>query len=122
MTRIAVCEDNEIERTLLLEMIRALAREKELKIELEGFSSGEELIAKFMQQRYDILFLDILMKQLDGIETGKAIRRMDAKTEIIYCTSSSDFAIEAYEVHARGYLLKPYKPDKIGEIIEKYVK
>lgn len=122
MTRIAVCEDNEMERTVLMELILAWARKRNVEIELEGFADGEELLEDFKKCRYDLLFLDILMEQVDGIEAGKAIREMDAKTEIVYCTSCSTFALEAYEVHARDYLLKPYDPEKIGETLDKYTK
>ena len=61
------------------------------------------------------------MNEIDGIETGKMIRQMDGNVEIVYCTSSSDFAIAAYDVHAMGYLLKPYEPGRIGAVIDYYV-
>lgn len=122
MTRIAICEDNEMERTVLQELIKAWAVKNEVLVEVSGFSSGEELLKQFQVQRQDILFLDIMLEELDGIQTGQQIRFMDARTDIIYCTAMTDFAIEAYEVHARGYLVKPYDPDKIEAILAKYVK
>lgn len=61
------------------------------------------------------------MDDIDGIETGRLIREMDDKVEIVYCTSSKDFAIAAYDVHAMGYLLKPYETLRIGAVIDYYV-
>lgn len=122
MSRIAICEDNEMERTVLQELIKAWAEENEVLVEVTGFSSGEELLDQFQVQKYDILFLDIMLEELDGIQTGQQIRSMDAKMDIIYCTAMTDFAIDAYEMHARGYLVKPYEPDKIEAILAQYVK
>ena len=62
-----------------------------------------------------------MMDEIDGIETGKLIREMDRSVEIVYCTSSSDFAIAAYEVHAMGYLVKPYEPGRIGAVIDYFI-
>ena len=47
---------------------------------------------------------------------------MDAKTDIIYCTAMTDFALDAYEVHAKGYLVKPYDPDKIEAVLAQCIR
>lgn len=121
MIKIAVCEDNEIERSILFKLVDSLIKERGLLSQIYDFSSGEEFVQGFKSGHYDIVFLDIVMEQMNGIETGKAIREMDKHTEIIYCTLSSDFAIEAYEVHAMGYLLKPYEPSRIGALLDYYL-
>ena len=61
------------------------------------------------------------MGEINGMEAGKKIRELDQMVEIIYCTSSKDFAIAAYEIHSLGYLLKPYESAKIGALIDYYV-
>ncbi len=122
MTRIAICEDDEMERTVLQELVKAWAETNDLEVFVSGFASGEELLCHFSKQRYDILFLDILLEELDGIQTGQQIRSMDAKTDIIYCTAMTDFALDAYEVHAKGYLVKPYDPDKIEAVLAQCIR
>lgn len=62
------------------------------------------------------------MKQLDGIETGKAIRDKDAKVEIVYATSSEEYLREGYNIHALSYLTKPYDVKKVEETLEYYYK
>lgn len=122
MTRIAICEDDEMERTVLQELVKAWAEANDVEVFVSSFASGEELIWNFSDRRYDILFLDILLEELDGIQTGQQIRSMDAKTDIIYCTAMTDFALDAYEVHAKGYLVKPYDPDKIEAVLAQCIR
>lgn len=122
MTRIAICEDDEMERTVLQELVKAWAEANDVEVFVSSFASGEELIWSFSDRRYDILFLDILLEELDGIQTGQQIRSMDAKTDIIYCTAMTDFALDAYEVHAKGYLVKPYNPDKIEAVLAQCIR
>ena len=52
----------------------------------------------------ELLFLDIYMKELNGMETARRLRELECKVPIVFMTSSRDFAVESYEVHASGYL------------------
>ncbi len=121
MIKIAICEDSDLDRAMLQEIIGLLMEDKGLDFDIVLYSGGEELVSEYKNHPYDIVFLDILMKNIDGIETGKIIREMDSKVEIVYCTSSKDFAIAAYEVHAMSYLLKPYESRRIGAVLDYYV-
>ena len=119
--KVAVCEDSEIDRSMLEEIVGFLMTDRGLEYEIIPYLNGEELVADYKNHPYDLIFLDVMMNEIDGIETGKMIRQMDGNVEIVYCTSSSDFAIAAYDVHAMGYLLKPYEPGRIGAVIDYYV-
>lgn len=116
MIKAAICEDSELDKDILKEIISFLLADRGLEYEINSFTSGKELVSKYKNHPYDIIFLDILMDDIDGIETGRLIREMDDKVEIVYCTSSKDFAIAAYDVHAMGYLLKPYETLRIGAV------
>ena len=67
---------------------------------LEGLQHGE---------RYDIYILDVMMEEEDGITLGRTIRECNPRCEILYLTSSPEFALGAFGVYANGYLLKPTK-------------
>lgn len=121
MIKAAICEDSELDRDILKEIISFLLADRGLEYDINSFASGKELVSKYKNHPYDIIFLDILMDDIDGIETGRLIREMDGQVEIVYCTSSKDFAIAAYDVHAMGYLLKPYETLRIGAVIDYYV-
>lgn len=121
MIKVAICEDSEVERKLLQKIVDVLMKERGLDFYIDTFEEGEELINGYSNHPFDLIFLDIMMSGLDGIETGRQVRRLDSNVEIVYCTASEDFAIAAYEIHAMGYLLKPYEPGRIGAVIDYYV-
>lgn len=121
MIRVAICEDSRMDRELLQKIITYLMQERGLAFQLGVFENGEALMGNYKSQPFDLIFLDIMMSGLDGLETGRRIRQADVQAEIVYCTSSKDFAIAAYEIHAMGYLLKPYEPGRIGAMIDYYM-
>ena len=61
------------------------------------------------EEKFDIIFLDIDMGGINGIETAKKIRIYDKKVKIIYVTNYTDYTSSAFSVHAFGYLVKPIK-------------
>lgn len=121
MIKVAICEDSDIDRDMLGEIIGFLMDDRGVEYDVSLYHNGEELVARYKNNPYDLIFLDVMMDEIDGIETGKLIREMDRSVEIVYCTSSSDFAIAAYEVHAMGYLVKPYEPGRIGAVIDYFI-
>lgn len=121
MFNIAVCEDNEVERRILLGIISHIVRAKGLQTTMDAYADGEDLVRAFPKKRYQLVFMDIVMDRLNGIETTKLLHELDAKSEIVFCTANREFAIEAHEVHAMGYLLKPYDAFRISAIIDYFL-
>lgn len=68
--------------------------------------SGEELINKHITIHFDIIFLDVEMNGMNGIDTAKEIRKMDSNVIIVFLTNYQEFAIKGYEVRAYRYLVK----------------
>lgn len=102
MINIAICDDeiNIINKTKKL--IQDYDKED---IDIYVYESGEELINS--DKEFHIIFLDIDMKGLDGIETAKKLIKYDKKVKIIYVTNYTDYTYSAFSVHAFGYLVKP---------------
>lgn len=102
MIKIAICDDdlNILNRTK--EIVNGYKR-KDLVI--KAYKSGEELLKD--DETFDIIFLDIDMCGINGIETAKIIRKYDKKVKIIYITNYTDYTSSAFGVHAFGYLVKP---------------
>ena len=121
MIKIAICEDSDIERKVLKRLIAFFMSERGLAYELETFENAEELIDGYENHPFDLILLDIHMGKIDGVEAGRRLRALDTEVEIAYCTSSKEFAIAAYEIHALGYLLKPYEPVKISAMLDYFV-
>ncbi len=121
MIKIGICDDNEIEYMLLKKIVTTILTEKGLDYEVSTFSKGDELLKAMQEDTFQLLFLDIMMEGLDGIDLGKQIRSHDLDTEIIYCTSSQEFLMASYEVFALGYVLKPYDTVQIGRLMDYFI-
>ena len=112
MYQIAVCDDE----PEICEMVCNGIREWSQDIRISCFDSGEMLLTAY--DSFDVIFLDIDMKGMDGIETGRQIRERDHETKIVYLTAYRDYVAGAFEVHAFQYLLKPISPARLKQILE----
>lgn len=109
--KIAIVDDSKEERGLVKNLVdKYLGERKELYNITPNFSefeSGEDFIKNYVPSKYKIVFLDIYMDKLTGIDVAKRIASLDRDCSIIFFTSSDDFLLEGYAVHAVGYILKP---------------
>lgn len=122
MINIGICDDE-------ASMRRLLRAPLEQKLQLLGadyrifeYDCGETLLTRPETEWLDILFLDIEMKQLSGMETARNLRKRDSHTLLIFVTAYPDFVFQGYEVHAFHYILKPYENQKIMKVLEQAVK
>lgn len=115
LLRIAICEDKDAETQNLTEMIETSG----YPVSVISYPAGEALLRDFEPDMFNLIFLDIYMHGMNGIETARAIRRIDSKCGLVFITNSPDFALEGFEVDAMQYLLKPAEPEKIHQLIVK---
>lgn len=123
MLHIAICDDHEKERAETRRLITCyLDAHPDLDASVSLFEGGFSLLAAMEnRQSFDIYILDILMPDLDGIELGKAIRKRGGSGQIIYLSSSKDYAVESYDTDALYYIVKPVTPAKISRAMDKAV-
>lgn len=124
MIKAAICDDQDIFREIMQEKIYRVCRDEGIEIEIDRYKSGNDLIENLKKDNfvYDILFLDILMNGINGIETAKEIRKFDSRMQIILCTSSKDYILEGYEVEAVGYFLKDEDDERLLKIFKRAIK
>lgn len=118
MLRIAVCDDNSEFLEQAVDLIKRWSEQSSTPLEIYRFDNGDELIAKNAVVRIDIIFLDIIMPLLNGMDTAKELRQTNTNVKIIFLTSSSEFALESYAVKAYDYLLKPISYEKIKNVLD----
>lgn len=117
---ISVIDDNKKDREHLSLMIRiSLEKYGFLVSHIKTFESGEAFLKDFDQEKYDLIFLDIYMEGLNGIETARQIREKDTRVKLIFITCTNDFASESYQVRADYYLLKPYNEKELEQAISR---
>ncbi len=117
MLKLAICDDEKIFRSDLRKIISTELDLSGIDYQIFEFTCGEELLASLSSLDYQILFLDIEMKLMDGISTAKELRARKNHGEIIFVTSHPDFVFQGYEVRALNYIMKPYERDKIISVL-----
>ncbi len=107
--RIAICDDEEDFVRLLGAQVSEILRERGVDFEITAFPSGEALLSYLSEKAaaFDLFLLDIIMKEVSGVDTAKAIRLTNDSAAIIFTTSSNQYVFSGYEVQALQYLLKP---------------
>lgn len=107
MLSIAICDDEEYFRIREKQLILKYMSEKDCKCTIDTFESGKTLLnLKESLSQYDIIFLDINMEEIDGIETAKEIRKITEDVCLVFVTAFITYAPEGYKVNAMRYLLK----------------
>jgi len=116
--RIAYCEDEPAQAALVRALMERWGVRRQEPVEVVLFESTEEFMFKNEDFPYDAVFLDIAMRQMNGVELARAIRQKDKNLPIAFLTADRTFAIEGYEVHAVRYLLKPVTAEKLGSLLD----
>lgn len=111
--KIAVCDDNQEELHRVASLLEDYQEEKTVSISLRLFGSSVELASIAQQENFDLYLLDVLMPALNGMELAREIRTFNTAVPILFLTSSPEFAVESYTVHAANYLLKPVSRESL---------
>lgn len=121
--KIAICDDQERESNEVEKWIKALIPDSK-DYELFKYFSGEALLEAIHTEAFDIIFLDIEMKGINGLETARKIRKDHKRAIIVFLTNYKEFSIDGYEVGAFRYLLKGQHESvyiqKFRDIIREY--
>ena len=122
--RITICDDVEVERFVLKRQLKMYFQTNGGEVEIQEYESGESLLAD-VEDGYvwsDLIFLDIYMGDLNGMDTARKLRDLGVEAPIVFLTASPDFTLESYEVEASGYLLKPADEEQTAAILRKLLK
>ena len=107
---IYICDDSKSDCLRLMHHLSAYENEIGADFSTVAFSSGDEMFSYLKKHREipDLFFLDIYMEGKDGMEVARELRRQQVTSGIIFTTSSTEHAMDSYEVHALYYLQKPF--------------
>lgn len=117
--RIAVCDDLKEDRDILIKILSEYLDQNNLYAEVDEFISGEAFLASDIS-RYRLVFLDIFMDKLNGMETAKKLIRENHKVQIVFASTSIDFAAEAFTIEALHYIVKPIKEKQVYGVLDKF--
>ncbi|WP_075680412.1 LytR/AlgR family response regulator transcription factor [Roseburia sp. 831b] len=123
MLKIGICDDEQIVSEILKRKVEICLREAGVQAEITLFSQGQDLLET--GEDLDILFLDIEMPEMDGIEVGKKLRQKGNDCKIIVATSMVERFKEAFYIDAFRFVTKPFEMEEIRAIggeVELFIK
>ena len=122
MLRIAVCDDEKIYIDSISDMVKKYSEEKSVEIDIHQFERSFDLLDSIEAgELYDAYLLDIYMPGMSGLSVAEELKNRNATAPIVFLTSSPDHAIEAYEIRAVHYLLKPLSEDKFFSAMDRVI-
>lgn len=113
--KIAICEDNEYD----LDRLKKILLKEETSFCVDGFTTGADLLAAFEKIHYDLVFMDIYLKDENGIEVVKELQAKLPSTQIVFTTTSNSHAVDAFNINALHYLVKPVSDEDITEVMRR---
>lgn len=111
--KIAICDDNKIQLHMITQMLDSYVTPGGDAVRCDVYENALDLLSALPFRHYDALLMDILMPGFNGIEAARDIRKSNEEIPIIFLTSSPEFAVESYRVHAFDYLMKPVDANEL---------
>lgn len=115
MLHVLVVDD---EAPALEEQAYLLRRDSRV-LDVTTAASGEEALRALERDSFDAVFLDIRMPGLDGLDVGRLIARFAHPPDIVFVTAFEDFALDAFELEATDYVLKPVREERLAEAVRR---
>ena len=121
MLRIGICDDEAGARGALLAATQRILEPAGETLTAYEFSSGEGALRWLSGHAgaLDLLFLDIEMNGIDGMETARRIRETDGRLLLVFVTGFADYVFDGYAVAALDYLMKPIREDRLREVLRR---
>lgn len=115
--RIAIVDDISEELDKIEEILQKIAIQKCMNFDISCFESEESFLNNFERNSFDIIFMDIYMNGISGVETAKEIRKLDSHCLLIFLTTSTEHMPEAFSCHAFEYIQKPMNKERVTQVI-----
>ena len=114
--RIAVCDDDKEE----ISKLQWALFDIQGNYRVDTYQSGSKLIEAVKQgEKYDLLFCDIYMDKENGIDTAKQMQEISPQTAIVFTTTSTEHAVQAFSIRALHYIVKPVRSEDIAEVFRR---
>ncbi len=110
----AVCEDNPGDQGKLL----AIIEKSGIPTETAVYRCGEDFLKEYRQGKFDLVFMDIYMDGIMGVDVVAKLREMDDTVPVAFITTSTDHALESYRLEALKYIEKPLKEKAVLELLQ----
>lgn len=113
--QIAIIDDVKTDREILSAFLERYCAQHHMDVQVSVFKSGEEFLSVFSHTTFDVVFLDVYMNGMDGLQVAQEIRGFERQTLLVFATGSEQHAVKSYRVRALDYLVKPYNYEQFSE-------
>lgn len=105
------------ERKALHNLLKQYEAELKYSIQIKEFQSGNEFLCDYTPESFDVIFMDIFLKDENGVHCALELRQLDENVNLIFLTTSSEFGIKSYDVRAADYIVKPATLEKLSRAL-----
>lgn len=117
--KIAICDDDSRDLLQIASLLESYRRDRKVELTYVSFQSATELLASMDSMDCELLLLDMLMPGINGMQAAREIRESNSRIQIVFLTSSPEYAVESYSVRAHYYILKPASEEKLFPILDR---
>lgn len=117
--KIAICDDYSQDLLQIASLLEVYRHDRKAELSYVSFQNATELLVSMDSMDYDVLLLDVLMPGVSGMQAAHEIRERNSRIQIVFLTSSPEYAVESYSVRAHYYLLKPASKEKLFPILDR---
>jgi len=121
MVNVAIVEDNSSASNLIESYLKRYSQQKNVEFNIKIYNEAISFLSEY-RKVYDIIFMDIEMPTLNGIEAAKKIRKVDKQAILIFVTNMAQYAVKGYEVDALDFIVKPVNYATLAQKIDKSLK
>lgn len=89
---------------------------------ITSYADGEEMLKDFEPKKFQLVFMDIIMENLNGVQTARQLRAEDTELLIVFMTTSREYAFETFPIHPFDYVVKPYSYKEVEKVLEEAVR
>ena len=115
--RIAIVDDLAAERALLKDRLEQQLHRRNVQADILEYESGETFLEAARKAPFTAAFLDIYMNGMTGMEAAKELRKTDTDCLLVFTTTSTDHALEGFQVRALHYLVKPFSEEELSALL-----
>ena len=116
--RIAIVDDLAAERALLKDRLEQQLHRRNVQADILEYESSEKFLEAVRKAPFTAAFLDIYMNGMTGMEAAKELRKTDTDCLLVFTTTSTDHALEGFQVRALHYLVKPFTEEDIDALTD----
>jgi DNA-binding LytR/AlgR family response regulator len=117
---IAFCDDDQAIRNHIVQTVTALFRQEGITLATLDFSTSQELLTAMGHVSFDVLFLDIDMPGMDGVEFGRQFRQIGGRADIVFVSNMAERVYDVFSVHPWGFVRKDHFDQEIPQVIAAY--